>query len=697
MAYRDALRLDAGNAQAHNNLGGVLRQTGDQEEAERRFRLALGLDGGLLQANLNLGRLLSEQGRVAEAVAYFEHALEGAQDDPEIHNDLGNALARSGRFEEALTCYRRVLAIDPNLRGTLCNMGNALREMGRPKEAAEVMERALNLNPEHQDTAFHLGVAYLDAGEVQLSEIVNRRIIDQNPGHVGAHVNLGNALVHQGRADEAVVHFEQAIGLKPEDALTLNNLGAAYRDLGETGKAITAYRKAIAIDPGYAIAYSNLGVALQDRGSIDEAIEAYRKSIQLDPSLDGMHSNLLLCLHYRHGDEAAVLYDEHQRWAASHAKDSMPSAAGSRGKKKRLKVAYLSPDFRCHSVAYFFEPLLENHDKAHFEIHCYANSPKEDEVTFRLQALAGRWRNIYGLPDSDVAQIVREDGIDILVDLAGHTGGNRLRVFASRPAPVQVTYLGYPDTTGLTAIDYRLTDAETDPPGLTECYHSERLVRLPNGFLCYRPPELPPVVPPVPAAATNGHVTFACFNNFAKLSPRILRVWARILAALPTARLMVKSLALADAESQQFARDYFSTHGIPVERIVMLPRDQSAYDHLRRYADADIALDVYPYAGTTTTFEALFMGLPVVSLRGPTHVSRVGGSILPRIGAADWVCDDDEAYVAKAVALAGDLDLLGELRRTLRQRLLASPLCDAPAFARQVEEAYLGMWEQAGA
>jgi predicted O-linked N-acetylglucosamine transferase (SPINDLY family) len=357
----------------------------------------------------------------------------------------------------------------------------------------------------------------------------------------------------------------------------------------------------------------------------------------------------------------------------------------------------MSPDFRRHSVAYFFEPLLAHHDKSRFDIHCYANFPSEDEVTFRLQSLAGHWRNIYGMKDKDVADIVRRDGIDILVDLSGHTGGNRLRVFALKPAPVQVTYLGYPDTTGLKTIDYRFTDAEADPPGLTERYHSEKLVRLPSGFLCYRPPDRAPEVQPLPAAARNGHVTFACFNNFPKLSPQILRVWARILASLPTARLLVKSLALADAESQQYARDYFIGHGLPIERIVMLPRDGSSYDHLRRYGEADIALDVYPYAGTTTTFEALFMGLPVVSLRGRAHVSRVGGSILTRVGAADWVCDDEEAYVARALDLAGDVGRLGELRRSLRQRLLASPLCDGAAFARQVEEAYLRMWEQAGA
>ncbi|MFQ5545679.1 MAG: FkbM family methyltransferase, partial [Acidiferrobacterales bacterium] len=454
------------------------------------------------------------------------------------------------------------------------------------------------------------------------------------------------------------------------------------------------YQQALTLKPDFAEAHNNLGNALKEQGKLTEAIAAYRQALALKPDFTDAHSNLLLCLHYGADTEPAAVFIEHQRWAEQHAlslADTIDPHANDPTPNRRLRIGYLSPDFRTHSVAYFVEPLLAAHDRAGFEVICYANVVRPDSLTKRLQSLVHKWRNIVPLSDAEVADLVREDGVDILVDLAGHTGKNRLLVFARKPAPVQVSYLGYPNTTALATMDYRLTDAWADPPGHMENSYTEELVRLPHGFLCYRPPQDSPEVAELPALSA-GHITFASFNNASKVNANVIGLWSKILRALPDARLIMKARPLGDVGTRQRFEELFEQNGVSTGRVELLGWASSTAEHLELYNRVDIGLDPFPYNGTTTTCEALWMGVPVIVLAGTTHAARVGVSLLSSVGLPELIADTPEAYVALAISLAGDLDRLQQLRAELRAKVARSPVTDETRFTRALEGVYRNVW-----
>ncbi len=545
--------------------------------------------------------------------------------------------------------------------------------------------------------ALHLlGVIRCQEGDAgQAIELIGKAIA-LKPDYAEAHSNLGNALNDQGRLEEAVVVYRRALELKPDLAEAHSNLGNALKDQGKADEAVAAYRKALELKPDYAEAHSNLGNALKDQGKVDEAVAAYRKALELKPDYADAHCNLLFCMNYDRQTSQQEILAESRRWDDVHAapcavdEGSHPNNPDT---ERRLRVGYVSPDFREHSVSYFLDPLIAGHDRRSFEVFCYSQVIKPDAKTERFRDLADVWRSTVGIADATVAERIQEDGIDILVDLAGHTGENRLLVFAARPAPVQVSWLGYPNTTGLSAMDYRLTDALADPEGDADALHSEILVRLPNGFLCFAPAADAPEIGGTPALA-NGHVTFGSFNNLAKVTPDVVETWARVLQRMPKSRLVIKSRPLADEETRKRYREMFGAHGITAGRVELIPRIASKSGHLGAYNRIDIGLDPFPYNGTTTTCEALWMGVPVITLRGDRHSGRVGTSILTRANLADLVAETKAVYVEKAVALANDLERLSALRGDLRSRLRMSPLCDAEAFTRDVEAAYREMWRR---
>jgi predicted O-linked N-acetylglucosamine transferase (SPINDLY family) len=414
-----------------------------------------------------------------------------------------------------------------------------------------------------------------------------------------------------------------------------------------------------------------------EQGKIEEAVAACRQAVKLRPDLGEARSNLAFSLNFVDHISAGEVFETHREWDIRHGRP-MPDSVytNDRSIGRRLKIGYVSADFRLHSVAYFLEPLLRSHDRGRLEVFCYSDVSAPDTATAH-DALADRIRN---------------DGIDILVDLAGHTSKNRLPVFARKPAPVQVTWLGYPNTTGLDAMDYRLVDAVTDPEGEADAFASEALVRLPGGFLCYGGRDDAPAPGAAPSLET-GFVTFGSFNNLAKLSGATLDVWARLLDRLPSARLLLKGKPFAEAATRAIYLDRLAERGVTADRVELvawLPEEA----HLAVYDRVDIALDPFPYNGTTTTCEALWMGVPVVTLRGDRHAGRVGASLLTQIGLNDLIADSVESYVEAAAALAGDPARLDELRHALRPRMAASRLCDGPAFAREVEGAYRTMWRR---
>ncbi len=679
-------------AEARNNLGVTLRALGRTQAARQCFAEAVRLRPDYADAYVNLGALLFVQGENAEAESSFRAALRLRPELIDIRRALALLLIRQEWFAEAEILCRDNLSRKAGDAETLNFLGIALQMQGRHADAVAAYREALALRPEYAEAYHNLGTCYLGRNMLEQAEECCRVALRIHPRYAEAHNTLGHAFARAGRAGDAIASYRMALVLKPAYAEALSNLAGALIEAGRIEQAINACSDAITADPKFFRAYSNLGTALYQQGRVEEAIEALRKALALRPDFASAHSNLLFCLNYDPAWTPAAVFEEHRAWAAVHGRAAGRPSTGGRALRR---VGYISPDFRDHPCAWFIEPVIRAHDPNAFEIHLFSDS-QPDAVTRRLQALGSCWHDIRGLSDDEVADLVRREQIDILVDLAGHTAQNRLPVFARRPASVAATWMGYPNTTGLDAIDYRITDAWCDPPGTTEHLHSERLVRLPKGFSCYQPPSGAPAVAE-PPSARNGYITFGSFNALPKIRPAVVAAWAEILERVRGSRLILKSRALGDADTRRRLLAMFTAHGLGESRIELAGALPSHSHHLELYNRIDIALDTFPYHGTTTTCEALWMGVPVVVRAGETHVSRVGVSLLERIGLGDLAADSGGGYVERAVALAGDPGRLADLRAGLRDRVARSSVTDAAAFTLDLENAYGRMWEEQGA
>ena len=598
----------------------------------------------------------------------------------------GNQLVAAQAVFEQLAAADR---LDPENQLML---GIIAGRLGDPARAAAHFKLACSLRSGHAPSYFNLGIALRESGELEGAAAAFTRAIAIQPGHAPAHECLAQVRWLQGDVPEAIGSLRTGLQLFPNQAEWHVCLAGMLRTQGLLEEAIAANREALRLKPDLPLAYVNLGSALGAQGRFDEALACYRESLHRYPHDHHSHSNLLLTLNYLPDADPAVTLQEHVRWGETHGVTPHlnPVWGNPPEPGRRLRLGFISPDLRAHSVAFFVEPLLEALDREAVEAICYADLPQHDTVTQRLKGLADRWRDIHGLPDDTIADQVREDGIDILVDLAGHTPANRLRVFSRKPAPVQVSYLGYPNTTGLKTMDYRLTDAIADPEG-EDRWHVEQLVRLPGSFLCYRPPADAPDVTPLPALASGG-VTFGSFNNLAKIGPEVVELWAQLVASVPGSRLLVKNPSLTDAATRERYFAAFTGHGLAREQVELIGHTPTQIEHLALYGRIDIALDTFPYNGTTTTCEALWMGVPVVSLAGSRHAGRVGASLLRTVGHDEWVTTSKEAYIATAVGLATDRDALRVIRTELRNEMTSSALCDARGFARNMEAAFRDMW-----
>lgn len=449
-----------------------------------------------------------------------------------------------------------------------------------------------------------------------------------------------------------------------------------------------------------ATALNNKGNQLLAQGMAKEAIDQYELALLLAPEKPFIHSNYLYSLNYMATPDLVKIFAAHTKFGEVHERAAAQSAAlqsstpsiNAAGPRRPLRIGYVSSDFRQHAVSHFIEPVLTAHDQSKFELFAYYHHTVVDDMTKRIQSVVQNWRSLVGKSDENIAAMIRADGIDILVDLAGHTATNRLPMFARKPAPVQVTWLGYPNTTGLRAMDFRITDAFADPPGMTEAFHSEKLHRMPETFSCYSAPVDAPTVAPLPAQRT-GRVTFGSFNNFAKITTEVIQAWSNILKRIPTATLFLKYKDLESVSMTQFIHHQFMTRGVLVSQLRIQGDDASHVEHMNRYNAIDIALDPFPYNGTTTTLDALWMGVPVITLEGTSHVGRVGVSQLSNLGLQELIAHNQSEYVDIAVALAGNLEKLAALRAGMRERMLASPLMNVDRFTRNLETAYQQMWD----
>ena len=607
----------------------------------------------LLDAALALHR----DGRLSDAEALYRRALAERPDDAEALHLLGMLCHQTGRNDEALVLLPRSVALAPAAAHFHSNLGGVLARLGMPSDAEPYLRRAVRLRPDSPD----------------------------------AHNNLGVVLDALGRRDEADEALRTSLRLRPDHAETHNNLGNVLQKRGPLAGAVAAYRTAVALRAGdYPDAQANLASALCELGKVEEAVACFRSVVGARPQDPQAHSNLLFALHYRHGDDGDRMHREHLLWAERHSaplRSERRPHDNDRSRHRRLRIGYVSPDFRAHPVTRFFEPVLRHRDTASFEVYCYSDTAEPDAVTQRLSGMADVWRNVRGLSDASLADHIRQDRIDILVDLAGHMAANRLPVFARKPAPVQVSYLGYPDTTGVDAVDYRITDSVHDPPGETEQFHAERLVRLEPCCWCYGPDPSAPDVGESPALRT-GIVTFAVLNKPAKVTLPMVRAWAEILRGVPRARLLILGGAGAPLSEYNLLRE----GGLPADRVELvgrLPREQ----YLALYGRVDVALDTFPYNGHTTTCDALWMGVPTVTLPGRTHVSRAGLSVLSAAGVAGpLVAADPADYVSKALALAADPAALTRFRSSARERVAGSVLCDGPGHAAHLARAFRDMW-----
>jgi predicted O-linked N-acetylglucosamine transferase (SPINDLY family) len=642
-------------------------------------------------------------GRLAEAEPLYRGFLATAPDDGADHADvrhlLGILLLQQGDAAGAIAEIERACRAAPAVPAYRISQGNALMAAGRVAEAVAAYERAVQVEPANADLQLNLGVALRRLGRVDRAVDHFNRAIEIRPDYAEAHYNLGNALQARGAADQAIEAYLAALARKPELIAAYTNLGAALKSRGRLAEAIGCYRRALALGPDNAEACNNLGIAFQAFGEQAGAVQCFRQALALRPDFAEAHSNLLFGLSYDGRIDDQALFAEYRAWEARHAlplyRLAKPPAndpdPGRRDPDRRLRVGYVSADFRDNAIAYSIEGLFARHDPAVVETFCYMREARTDEVTARLKRLVRHWRDAAALDDAALADLIRGDRIDILVLVAGHTGANRPQLCAYRPAPVQVNLFGL-STLGLSVVDYWLTDHTVHPPDTAE-RATETLVRLPSWYVHQPPAGAPEVAPPPSASA--GFITFGSSNNPAKLTPDVIALWARTVHAVPGARLLLKYLGFfADEAMRQRFTALFGRHGVGPDRLIFVGDELPRARHLEVLNRIDIALDPFPFNGCTTSFEALWMGVPVVTLAGRRFIGRMGASFLARIGLTELIAATPEDYVAKTAALAGDPHRLADLRSGLRQRVAASPLCDATAYARSVEAAYREMWQR---
>ncbi len=696
-ALQRAAALLPQDVEVLSNLGGLLAARGEFEAAAQHHRAALTLRPGFAEAHSNLGDVLASLGRWDEAAASCLLALHLRPTLAAAHCNLGRARAGQGRLDEAAASYRQAIGLQPRLAQAHHGLGLALQAQGRLDAAAASLREALRWRPQHLGAQFQLALLLAEQGRFDDAVAAYRQLLVIEPGHAQALANLGAALMALGRPADAAAAFEQSLQRQPAQPAVRSNLGNAWLALGRIDDALAAYRAAADAEPGFAPLQGNLAHALNLVGEPAAALAALERAIALEPDRLAWRSEWLFTRQYLDRSEAerAETLAAARRFGAAAAARARPlprRTGAAFDPERRLRIGLLSGDLRAHPVAWFLESVLMQWSRQPaLELWAYATQPQADAVTQRLRECCAHWRQVQALDDADLAAAIRADGIDVLIDLSGHTRHNRLPVLAWRPAPLQLSWLGSCASTGLAEVDALVVDRWIAPAG-AEAAFVEPLLRLPHGFLCFTPPA--PVDDAPIAAAPGEGLRLACFNRLAKIGDEVVAAWSAILAGLPGSSLALQDRALASETVCRRLRDRFAAHGIGPLRLRLQPA-QPRETYLAAYRAVDLALDPFPYPGGTTTVEALWMGVPVLTLAGASALGRQGASILAQLGLDDWVAVDVDDYVDRALRLGRDRAALAALRAGLRRRLLASPLCDAAAFAQALESALRERWRRA--
>ncbi len=690
--YRRIQKQAPDNPDVLHLLGYVAHQKGDSRRAVTLIRKSLTRQPDGIEATNNLGLALCSLGRLDEAEESFRKALALSPDLADLHNNLGSVLQEKGALEEAESCVRRALELKPDFAEAWSNLGGILQETKRNREAAEACGQAVELNPYLPEAHNNLGLAFLALKEWRKAEKHFNKAIGLKPDYAEAFNNLASLFSHSGRLDDAESCLRRALECRHDYAVAYARLGNILKYRGNLDEAETVVRRAIELKPEDDEAHNSLGGILLVQGRGDEAAKAFRRAIACKSDSVHAHSNLILTLHYLPGTTQEEIFKEIRRWNTQHAvsqAEFIRPHANVPDPERRLKIGYVSADMKQHPVGFFFLPVISNVDKKRFEIFCYANMKSEDDFTNKIRAHADHWRDISFITDEEVTEKVRADGIDILIELTGHAADHRLVMFARKPAPVQVQGGGHYCTSGLDVMDYILSDATETPEGEDQWF-SETVVRMPDGYVCYGPPDYAPDVTFLPALG-KGYVTFGCCNNLAKINSQVMLLWADILKAVPDSRLSLRTDTLDDEATAQLVYDRFQGLGISPERITLAGKaPHKAF--LGHYREIDMALDPFPYSGGLTTCEALWMGVPVISMAGETFAGRHSASHLHNVGLDDWVVQTAGDYLSLAKKHSRDLEKLSRLRASLRERMIKSPLCDGVRYTRNLEAVYRRMW-----
>ncbi|MCH8617578.1 tetratricopeptide repeat protein [Undibacterium sp. TS12] len=722
--YQELLKIDPTHYFGYCNLGMIHARQNRLEEAEPCFLQAIAAQPSMANADFFLVQLYQQLGRHADAETQLKRLLQRQPENGNAREALLNLYTQQRRFAEAADIYRQMLEQMPNEAAIHYNIAVVLAEQGKMDEAMRYYQQALQLKPDFTEAHCNLGLLFQQQGKLQQAEASLQRSLDCNPCFTIALANLSHILSTSGRASKAEANYRKAIALEPQNSEHQNGLGrllsqqARYQEaeacyqqalklnpdswtaLHDYGRlhmlfsrltaAQQCFEQAIRLKPDFADAYNSLGALFDDQGMVAEAVDAYRHALEFRPDFSEAYGNLLFALNY-HADLSAeeifAAYREYeQRYAAPLYQLQRPHT-NQKQPDRRLKIGYVSPDLRRHPVQYFLEPLLAHHDKSQFEIHAYSELVTEDAVSARYRDYTDHWVPTAGLSDDAMAEKIRADGIDILVDLAGHTGNNRLRVFARKPAPVSLSWLGYGYTTGLEAIDYFLADHATAPSG-TEALFAEQVWRIANPALVYRPTEGMGAVSSLPALG-NGYITLGTLSRAVRINHKVIRTWAKILQRLDKARLVIDSANFKDEAMRKSFEDRFAALGIDKSRL-QIGMHSPPWDVLR---GMDIGLDCFPHNSGTTLFETLYMGVPFVTLAGRPGVGRLGSCILEGLGRPEWIAYSEDEYVDKVVQLASNPDYLNTIRLSQRAQMQGSKLMDETGFTHKLEAAYRAMWQ----